>query len=80
VLGLWSTVALVTAVSAAFGYVALDGASPNVTAFTLAFAGGAVLTMLADTMMPEAFEFGGKVVGLVTTFGFGLAFTLHHVG
>ena len=60
--------------------MALDGASPNVTAFTLAFAGGAVLTMLADTMMPEAFEFGGKVVGLVTTVGFGLAFTLHHVG
>jgi ZIP family zinc transporter len=65
--------------AAAFGYVALDGASPNVTAFSLAFAGGAVLTMLADTMMPEAFQFGGKVVGLVTTFGFGLAFALHQV-
>ena len=37
----------------------LDGASPEITAFTLAFAGGAVLTMLADTMMPEAFEHGG---------------------
>ena len=45
-------------------------------AFVLAFAGGAILTMLADTMMPEAFEHGGKLVGLVTTLGFGLAFAL----
>ena len=80
IIGLWSLVALVSAASAAFGYVALDGASPDITAFTLAFAGGAVLTMLADTMMPEAFEFGGKVVGLVTTVGFGLAFFLHQAG
>ena len=35
-----------------------------------------ILTMLADTMMPEAFEHGGKLVGLVTTLGFALAFAL----
>jgi ZIP family zinc transporter len=40
----------------------------------LAFAGGALLTMLADTMMPEAFEKGGRLVGLATTLGFALAF------
>jgi ZIP family zinc transporter len=45
----------------------------------LAFAGGAVLTMLADTMMPEAFEHGGRAVRLVTTAGFALAFALHLV-
>ena len=45
-------------------------------AFVTAFAGGAVLTMLADTMMPEAFEHGGQSVGLMTTLGFGLAFAL----
>ena len=66
--------------SSALGYVALDGASPEITAFTLAFAGGAVLTMLADTMMPEAFEHGGRVVGLLTTVGFGVAFFLHTLG
>jgi ZIP family zinc transporter len=38
-----------------------------------AFAAGAILTMLADTMMPEAFAYGGKLVGLLTTFGFALA-------
>ena len=58
------------------GYAVFDSASPAVLAFVLAFAGGAILTMLADTMMPEAFEHGGKLVGLATTFGFGLAFAL----
>jgi ZIP family zinc transporter len=42
----------------------------------LAFAGGAILTMLADTMMPEAFEQGGKLTGVVTTLGFALAFAI----
>ena len=41
-----------------------------------AFAAGAMLTMLADTMMPEAFEHGGKVVGLFTVLGFFLAAVL----
>jgi ZIP family zinc transporter len=54
----------------------LDGASLNTVAFVLAFAGGAIITMLADTMMPEAFEHGGKVVGLFTTLGFALAFAV----
>jgi ZIP family zinc transporter len=42
----------------------------------LAFAGGAILVMLADTMMPEAFELGGKPAGLATAVGFALAFFL----
>ena len=43
----------------------------------LAFAAGAILTMLADTMMPEAFEHGGKLAGVVTTLGFAVAFAIH---
>ena len=42
----------------------------------LAFAAGAILTMLADTMMPEAFKHGGKQAGLATTLGFAVAFAL----
>jgi ZIP family zinc transporter len=41
-----------------------------------AFAAGAILTMLASTMMPEAYEEGGAVVGVVTTVGFLVAFVL----
>jgi zinc transporter, ZIP family len=76
ILGLWVTVALVSAVASLLGFAVFDSAGPDAVAFVLAFAGGAILTMLADTMMPEAFEHGGKLVGLVTTLGFGLAFAL----
>jgi len=76
VLGLWTAVMLVTAVASLLGYALLDGASVRSLSFVLAFAGGAILTMLADTMMPEAFEHGGRAVGLATTLGFGLAFAL----
>lgn len=74
---LWAGVAAVSALAALAGYVVFDGASPGTVAFVLAFAGGAILCMLADTMMPEAFAHEGRLVGLFTAAGFGLAFALH---
>jgi ZIP family zinc transporter len=76
IFGLWGLVVLVSGLSALVGYVLLDGASPRVLAFVLAYAGGAILTMLADTMMPEAFERGGRLTGLATTLGFAVAFAI----
>jgi ZIP family zinc transporter len=76
VVGLWSAVMIVSALAAGAGYAVLGGASANVVAAIQAFAAGAILTMLADTMMPEAFEHGGAAVGLVTVVGFALAFFL----
>jgi zinc transporter, ZIP family len=76
ILGLWTAVALVSALAAAVGYVALGGASPIIIATIQAFAAGAILTMLADTMMPEAFEHAGSAVGVITSLGFTLAFLL----
>ncbi|MGI8865595.1 MAG: ZIP family zinc transporter, partial [Rubrobacteraceae bacterium] len=75
-LALWATVTIVSAIAALLGYIFLDGASENFVAAIQAFAAGAILTMLASTMMPEAYEEGGEVVGLVTTVGFLLAFIL----
>jgi ZIP family zinc transporter len=76
ILGLWTLVSLVSGLAALVGFAALDADSDKAIAFVLAFAAGAILTMLADTMMPEAFEHGGKLVGVVTTFGFALAFAI----
>jgi zinc transporter, ZIP family len=76
IVGLWVLVTLVSGLASLLGYALFDSAGPAALAFVLAFAGGAILTMLADTMMPEAFEYGGKLVGLLTTLGFGLAFAL----
>jgi ZIP family zinc transporter len=79
VLALWSTVMVVSALASALGYQLLGGASDSALALTQAFAAGAILTMLTDTMIPEAFEHGGKVVGLVTVLGFSSAFLLSTV-
>lgn len=80
VLGLWTAVMLASAVAAAVGYALLGDVSGNVVAVIEAFAAGAILTMLADTMMPEAFQHGGATVGLVTVLGFALAFYLSTIG
>jgi ZIP family zinc transporter len=74
ILGLWVLVAIVCGLAGVAGYALFSTSSPRTVAIVLAFAGGAILTMLADTMMPEAFEHGGKLVGLLTTLGFALAF------
>ena len=79
IIGLWGGVTVVSAVAALLGYFFLAGASDNVVASIQAFAAGAILTMLASTMMPEAFEEGGEVVGLVTAVGFLLSFVLSHL-
>jgi ZIP family zinc transporter len=76
ILGLWTGVTIISGISALVGYAVLGGASGNVIAVIQAFAAGAILTMLADTMMPEAFEHGGSSVGLLTVFGFAVAFVL----
>ncbi len=54
----------------------LGGASEETVAFIQTFAAGAILTMLADTMMPEAVEHAGRMVGLMTVLGFAVAFFL----
>jgi ZIP family zinc transporter len=79
VMGLWLFVAVVSALASLAGYTIFDGASTALIAFVLAFAGGAILTMLAETMMPEAFEHAHRSVGLVTTLGFALAFAISYL-
>ena len=74
---MWIAIAVVSALASLAGYVLFQDSSPDTVAFVLAFAAGAILTMLADTMMPEAFEHGGKLVGIVTTLGFAVAFAIH---
>jgi zinc transporter, ZIP family len=79
IFGLWGGVTLVSALAALLGYFFLANASDDLVAAIQAFAAGAILTMLASTMMPEAYEEGGPVVGLVTSAGFLLSFVLSHL-
>jgi ZIP family zinc transporter len=72
VVRLWAAVVIVSALAAGAGYALLASAPPAVTGVIEAFAAGAVLTMLADTMMPEAFEEAGPAVGLATVLGYAI--------
>lgn len=72
ILGLWGIVAVLSAVAAGAGYGLLAGAPAVIAATIQAFSAGAVLTMLADTMMPEAFDEAGAAVGLATVLGYAI--------
>ena len=76
ILGLWALVVAASTVASVLGYALLGGASQETVAFIQTFAAGAILTMLADTMMPEAVEHAGRLVGLLTVLGFAVAFFL----
>ena len=63
-------VALASGAAAAIGYALLQSAPRELVATAETFAAGAIVAMLAESMIPEAYEKGGRAVGLATAFGF----------
>jgi ZIP family zinc transporter len=80
IFGLHTAIVVVSAAAALAGYAVFSRFSADVIAATTAVAAGGILAMLADTMMPEAFEEGHNLVGLVTVAGFLAAFVLTKLG
>jgi len=76
VLGLWVAIALVTGLAAALGAALLGDASPALLALVSAVAAGGLLTMVVDTMLPEAVEGEGGLTGLLVVAGLLVAFAL----
>ena len=79
IIGLWVGVALVSGIASALGYGLLGEMGATAVPLIQAFAAGAILTMLTDTMIPEAFADGGDLTGLATVLGFATAFLLSTV-
>jgi ZIP family zinc transporter len=73
IIGAWLVVVVVSSLVALISYGALGGAGPDVIAFMEAFAAGAILTMLADDMIPSAYVAGDQLPGLATAAGFAVA-------
>ncbi len=67
---MWTILVVISAACAGLGYVLILRLPSADGHYAQAFAAGAMLTMLADAMMPEAFEHGGKLVGIFTVMGF----------
>lgn len=80
VLGLWLGVAVLLTAASGLGYLLLGDASGTVTGTVQGVAAGAILVMLADSLIPEALRGGGPTVGLVTTLGFALAVLISQAG
>jgi len=76
VVGIWTAVALASALAAALGYAAFADAPGDVIAFIDAFAAGAILTLLASELLPSAHAERNQFVGLATAAGFAVAAAL----
>ena len=76
---MWLAVVVVSALSAAAGYVLLDPASGLTGALVQAFAAGALLAMLADTLLPEAYKVEGVLTGPLVVVGFAVSLALSAV-
>jgi ZIP family zinc transporter len=80
IFGVWGGIGLVSGVASLVGYLVFRGFSEGVVAATTAVAAGAILAMLADTMIPEASEGTHNLTGLITVSGFLAAFGLSKLG
>jgi ZIP family zinc transporter len=78
VFGVWGAIAAASTLSAVLGYMVVGAFSPAVIAGVTAVAAGAILAMIADTMIPEAFEDAHLAIGLITVSGFLVSFALSH--
>ena len=76
VVALWAGATVLLAVSVFAGRLAFAGASPETLALPLAFAAGAVLASVIDTLAPEAFGEGGPLIALASAAGFVTGYTL----
>lgn len=76
VFGVWGGIAVISGLAALVGYTVFSHFSQEVIAATMAVAAGAILAMLSDTMIPEAFEKAHDFAGLITVLGFLTAFIL----
>jgi ZIP family zinc transporter len=72
----WIAIAIISGIASLVGYSVFRLFSKEVISATVAVAAGAILTMLSNTMMPEAFEEGHNFVGFITVLGFLAAFLL----
>ncbi|MEJ7636303.1 hypothetical protein [Aeromicrobium sp.] len=73
---LWSATAVILVLVTVGADALGDSIGSSSVATVQAFAGGATIAVLADTLMPEAYKEGGWWVGLTTALGFFVAFVL----
>lgn len=79
ILLMWISVGVLMALATFLSFLFLHNLNPNTIGILEALAAGAILAMLADSMMPEAYKEGGYAIGTLTIFGFLVAFIMSHL-
>lgn len=80
VFGLWAGIAVLSGLASLAGYTLFQDASAGLVAAVTATAAGAILAMVVDTMIPEAFAVAHDFAGLVAVAGFLVSFALSKLG
>ena len=78
IFGIWLGIAILSSLASILGYSLFSQLSPAINGATLAIAAGAILNMISSTMIPEAFEKGHSIIGLMCVLGFLSSFLLSH--
>lgn len=79
VFGLWAGITLIAVTAAVIGSVLLQDAPPELLAVIISFAAGALLAMVCNAMIPEAFAEDHRMTGLLATAGFLVAFVMNEL-
>jgi CRP-like cAMP-binding protein len=70
IIGMWFLLMIMTAAGAAVGNIFIADAPRHLHGLLEGMAAGAMLAMIAQTMLPEAYNHGGWLTGLMTVTGF----------
>jgi zinc transporter, ZIP family len=81
IVSLWSIAVVIGTISSVIGFTFLSNTAPSTISIAISFAAGAILVMLAESMIPEAHAEGGSSrIGIATMAGFAIAFILGRLG
>ncbi len=80
VLIMWTSIMLITGVLASLGTILFADAPESLVSFLQSMAAGAMLTVISETMLPEAYAIGGSVVGMSTLLGFLVIIVINNIG
>ncbi|MGB9980486.1 ZIP family metal transporter [Methanobacterium sp.] len=80
IFGMWILITIISGLASLAGYAVFSQLPSSITSLTLALAAGGILSMLVDTMIPEAFSETHDLTGLITVLGFIVSFILSKIG
>ncbi len=80
IFGVWGGITLLTGIAGMLGYAVFASFPVTIISFITALAAGGIMSMVAETMIPEAFEEAQSFIGLITATGFLMFFLLMKTG